>query len=49
MKKQEFHIGKNKDTDQLCKISAFVFGTQIVQIQFVFYLNPKFQASNLFL
>ena len=28
-------------------ISAFVFATQIVQ--FLFYLNPKFQASSSFL
>ena len=34
-------IGENKDADQrLC------FATQIVQ--FLFYLNPKFQASSFF-
>ena len=38
-------IGENKDADQL--ISAFVFATRIVQ--FLFYLNPKFQASSSFL
>ena len=51
-------IGGNKDADQLRGnreadlvtaklISAFVFATRIVQ--FLFYLNPKFQASSSFL
>ena len=35
-------IGENKGADQL--ISAFVFATRIVQ--FLFYLNQKFQASS---
>ena len=37
-------IGEIKGADQ---ISAFVFATLIVET--LFYLNPKFQASNLFL
>ena len=44
-------IGENKDADQLAVIakliSTFVFATRIVQ--FLFYLNPKFQASSSFL
>ena len=49
-------IGENKGADQLRGnreadhaklISAFVFATRIVQ--FLFYLNPKFQASSSFL
>ena len=36
--------GENKDADQL--ISVVVFATRIVQ--FLFYLNPKFQASSSF-
>ena len=46
-------IAENKDADQLRgnskekQISAFVFATQIVQ--FLFYLNPKCQASSSFL
>ena len=42
-------ICKNKGADQLTAklISAFVFATRIVQ--FLFYLNPKFQASSSFL
>ena len=42
MKKPTICIGENKGADQL--ISAFVFATRIVQ--FLFYLNPKFQASS---
>ena len=42
---------ENKDADQLAVteklISVFVFATRIVQ--FLFYLNPKFQASSSFL
>ena len=45
MGKPTICIGENKDADQL--ISAFVFATQIVQ--FLFYLNQKFQASSSFL
>ena len=37
-------ICENKGADQL---RAFVFATRIVQ--FLFYLNPKFQASSSFL
>ena len=56
MGKPKICLGENKGADQLrsnCKasfavtaklISAFVFATQIVQ--FLFYLNPKFQASS---
>ena len=51
MGKPTICIGENKDADQLCgsreMISAFVFATRIVQ--FLFYLNPKFQASSSFL
>ena len=43
--------GENKDADQLRgnreADHAFVFATRIVQ--FLFYLNPKFQASSFFL
>ena len=45
MGKPTICIGENKDADQL--ISAFVFATRIVQ--FLFYLNLKFQASSSFL
>ena len=46
MRKPTFCICENKDADQLTAklISAFVFATRIVQS--LFYLNPKFQASN---
>ena len=54
MRKPTICICKNKDADQLrgnCKaaklISAFVFATRIVH--FLFFLNPKFQASSLLL
>ena len=49
MGKPTICIGENKDADQLRGklISAFVFATRIVQ--FLFYLNPKFQASGSFL
>ena len=49
MGKQTICIGENKDADQLTAklISAFVFATRIVQ--FLLYLNPKFQASSSFL
>ena len=49
MGKPTICIGENKDADQLTAklISAFVFATRIVQ--FLFYLNPKFQASSSFL
>ena len=53
MGKPTICIGENKGTDQLrsnCTaklISAFVFATRIVQ--FLFYLNPRFQASSSFL
>ena len=45
-------IGENKDADQLrgnreADQRQFVFATRIVQ--FLFYLNPKFQASRSFL
>ena len=42
MGKPTICIGENKDADQL--ISSIVFATQIVQ--FLFFLNPKFQASS---
>ena len=44
MGKPTICIGENKDTKL---ISAFVFATPVVQ--FLFYLNPKFQASSSFL
>ena len=52
MGKPTICIGENKDADQLRGviaklISAFVFATRIVQ--FLFFLNPKFQASSCFL
>ena len=52
MGKSTICIGENKDADQLRGvtaklISAFVFAIRIVQ--FLFYLNPKFQASSSFL
>ena len=51
MGKPTICIGENKDTDSFAVtaklISAFVFATRIVQ--FLFYLNPKFQASSSFL
>ena len=51
MRKPTICIGENKDADQLrgnrMLISAFVFAARIVQ--FLFYLNPKFQASSSFL
>ena len=54
MGKPTICLGENKGADQLRGnreaaklISAFVFATRIVQ--FLFYLNPKFQASSSFL
>ena len=51
MGKPTICLGENKGADQLRStaklISAFVFATRIVQ--FLFYLNPKFQASSFFL
>ena len=57
MGKPTICIGENKDADQLRGnreadhtaklISAFAFATRIVQ--FLFYLNAKFQASSSFL
>ena len=54
MGKPTICIGENKGADQLRGnavtaklISAFVFAALIVQ--FLFYLNPKFQASSSFL
>ena len=51
MGKPTICLGENKGADQLRVIakliSAFVFATQIVQ--FLFYLNRKFQASSSFL
>ena len=48
MGKPTICIGKNKDADSFAVtaklISAFVFATQIVQ--FLFFLNPNFQASS---
>ena len=51
MGKPTICIGENKDADQLRgnreADHAFVFASRIVQ--FLFYLNPKFQASSSFL
>ena len=51
MRKPDFCLGENKGADQLRgnreADHAFVFATRIVQ--FLFYLNPKFQASSSFL
>ena len=51
MGKPTICIGVNKDADQLRgnreADHAFVFATRI--LQFLFYLNPKFQASSSFL
>ena len=50
MGKPTICIGKNKTKTKTVTaklISAFVFATRIVQ--FLFYLNPKFQASSSFL
>ena len=51
MRKLDFCLGENKGADQLRgnreADHAFVFATRIVQ--FLFYLNPKFQASSSFL
>ena len=47
MEKPTICIGENKDADQLRGNRAFVFATRIVQ--FLFYLNLKFQASSSFL
>ena len=49
MGKPTICIGENKDADLVTVklISAFVFATPIVQ--FLFYLNPKYQASSSFL
>ena len=47
MGKPTICIGENKDADQLRGYRAFLFATRIVQ--FLFYLNPKFQASSSFL
>ena len=47
MGKPTICIGENKDADQLRGNRVFVFATRIVQ--FLFYINPKFQASSCFL
>ena len=51
MRKPTICIGENKDADQLRgnreADHAFVFAARIVQ--FLFYLNPKFQAPSSFL
>ena len=48
MRKPDFCLCENKGADQLrshCEAdSAFVFATRIVQ--YLFFLNPKFQASS---
>ena len=48
MRKLDFCLCKNKGADSFAVtvklISAFAFATQIVQ--FLFFLNPKFQASS---
>ena len=51
VRKRDFCLCENKGADQLRGnpklISAFVFAIRIVY--FLFYLNPKFQASSSFL
>ena len=47
MGKPTICIGENKDTDQLRGNREADFATRIVR--FLFYLNPKFQASCSFL
>ena len=47
MGKPTICICENKGADQLRSYCAFVFATRIVQ--FLFYFNPKFQASSSFL
>ena len=47
MKKTTICIGENKDTVTAKLISAFVFATRIVQ--FLLYLNSKFQVFSSFL
>ena len=47
MGKPTICIGENKDADQLRGNRTFIFATRIEQ--FLFYLNPKFQASSSFL
>ena len=47
MGKPTICIGENKGAVTAKLISAFVFATPIVQ--FLFYLNPKFQAPSSFL
>ena len=44
IRKPDFCICENEDADQLPLIRAFVFAIRIVQS--LYYLNPKFQASN---
>ena len=52
MRKFDYRLCENKGADQLCSnctadlISAFVFATWIVQ--FLFFLNQKFQAFSFF-
>ena len=43
-RKQDFRLGENKGAVTAKLISAFVFATWIVQ--FLFFLNPKIQASS---
>ena len=45
MRDSIFSLGENKGADQLSAISGFVSTTGIVQ--FLFFLNPKLQASKL--
>ena len=47
MRKPDFCLCENKGADQLRGNREAVFATRIVQ--FLFYLNPKFQASSSFL
>ena len=45
--KTDYCLCKNKSADQLRSNCTFVFATQLVQ--FLFFLNPNFQAISLFL
>ena len=44
VRKPDFCICENKDADTAKLISAFVFATQ--KVQFLYFLNTKFQASS---
>ena len=47
MRKLDFCLCENQHTVTAQLISAFVFATQNLILQLLFFLNPKFQASSL--